>query len=117
MIVGLSSSTYDLNGSVRINALASSDFDTMERRVSRVKTLDGGVVINDGGFAHGDRTITIAWKISSAAEYDAVKYLVETYAQLRVSLRDGVYLCAPYRLSQSAGDGALELLLIESLSG
>lgn len=116
-MVSLSSLTYDLNGSVSLDVLPTSDTESMERRVNRVKTLDGGVVVNDGGFAHGDRTVTLAWKLQSAAEFDAVSYLVQTYNQLRVSLRDGVYLCAPYRLSQSAGEGQLELLLTDSLSG
>jgi hypothetical protein len=116
VIVGLSSPTFDLNGNVSINALGSSDVDTIDRRVNRVKTLDGGVVVNDGGFSHGDRTVRIAWKVTNAAQFSALQYLVQTYSQLRLSLRDGVYLCAPYSLSQTEGEGQLELWLIESLS-
>ena len=116
MRVGLSSLTFDLDGHVEIDALESSDVDSIERRVTRVKTLDGGVSLRDGGFSHGDRTVVLSWRIHDASHFEAVQYLVQNYAQLRLSMRSGCYLCAPRRLSRDGTEGRLDLLLIERQS-
>jgi hypothetical protein len=116
MRVAISSVTFDLDGHVALDALDSSDVDSMERRVNRVKTLDGGVAVSDGGFAHGDRTLTVLWRVQSAAQFAAVQYLVETYAQLHVSLRSGCYLCAVRRLARSADEGRLEIMILGKVS-
>ena len=116
MRVGLSTLTFDLDGHVEIDAMESSDVDSIERRITRVKTLDGGVSVRDGGYADGDRTVAISWLIRDAKQFDAVQYLVKHYSQLRLSMRSGCYLCAPRRLSRSGTEGRLDILLIERQS-
>lgn len=116
MQISLSSPIFDLDGHVNIDAMEFSDVDAIERRVSRVRTLDGGVAYSDGGFAHGDRTARIEWRIRSQEQWDSVHVLMQNYSQLYVSMRDGCYLCAPSRLSRSGHNGRLELMLLEKVS-
>lgn len=85
------------------------------RRLTRVSTLDGGVVVNDGGFAAGDATIVLAW-VPSAAQDAAVRRLVETYATLTLSTRDGVYVAAPSRFDVAAGRSTLTLYVTQRLT-
>ena len=61
MLVTLSSITFDIYGHVEINTLSDTTDGPTSRRVNRVKTLDGGVAINDRGYAEGDRILTLAW--------------------------------------------------------
>lgn len=59
--IGLASYTYDADGDIIIAPLyEDTDIRSSDRRLSRTKTLDGGVVITDGGRAAGDRTFSIA---------------------------------------------------------
>jgi len=113
-MIAISAPTYDTAGSIRIQELPSSDTDTVRRRVNRVRTLDGGVVVNDGGFAHGDRDLLIRFK-PTQAQFDAVQRLVRLYPQLDVSTRDGVFRCAPNTLETRNGETTLALLVIERM--
>ena len=112
-MISISAPTYDPLGIVRIQDAPSSDIDTVRRRVSRAKTLDGGVVVNAGGFAHGDRDLRVTWRPKSSAEYAAVQRLVRLYPQLIVSTREGVFTCAPATLESRSGEATLSLLVIE----
>jgi len=113
-MIGISAPTYDPNGSIRIQELPSSDTDTVRRRVNRVRTMGGGVVVNDGGFAHGDRDLLIRFK-PTQAQFDAVQRLVRLYPQLDVSTRGGVFRCAPSTLETRKGETTLALLVIERM--
>ena len=115
MIV-ISAPIYDPNGVVRIQDAPNSDLDSVRRRVSRAKTLDGGVVVNDGGFAHGDRDLRVTWRPKSSAEYDAVQRLVRLYPQLIVSTREGVFRCSPATLETRSGEATLSLLVIDRVT-
>ena len=116
MRVSLSTPTFDLDGYVILDVLPSSDVDSLERRVSRVRTLDGGVAYDDAGFAHGDRTLNVSWRIRDAAQYEAVRRLVREYSELHVSLSDGCYACSPSRVSRSGTEGRIDLMVLRSLS-
>jgi len=114
-MISISAPIYDPAGSIRLQELPSSDTGTLRRRVSRAKTLDGGVVINDGGFAHGDRDMLVRWRPQSSAEYDAMSRMFRIYPQLTVSTRDGVFRCAPNTLETRNGETTLALLVIERM--
>jgi len=114
-MISISALTYDPAGSIRLQELPSSDIDTVRRRVSRRATLDGGVVVNDGGFAHGDRNLLVRFRPTSRAQYDAVQRMVRLYPQLNVSTRDGVFRCAPNTLETRNGETTLALFVIERM--
>jgi hypothetical protein len=116
MLIALSTLTFDLDGYVLIDAMPSSEVDSIERRVSRIKTLDGGVAFSDAGFAHGDRTLRVRWKIRSAAQWESVQRLVQDYGEVQVAQSDGCYVCAPARLSRSGDEGTIELMVLRKAS-
>jgi hypothetical protein len=68
----------------------SSDTRTMTRRISRSSTLDGGSVINDGGYSQSDREIKLAINGLSAADA-AVLESIAAYALCYLALDHGLY--------------------------
>ena len=93
-MIGISSYLFDPLGG-RTFALDDqrSRLQDIERRVSRVKTLDGGVFVSDLGFTDGDRTLLLAVPMNSIADYDFFKRLLSLYPRVTVSTRDGVFDC------------------------
>jgi hypothetical protein len=92
MIASLASTTFDLEGNVILRMAERSTVFAQSRRVTRSKTLDGGVSLSDLGFSHGDRTMIVKSKISSKAEYEAVQYLFSNYPTLILSIDEGAFL-------------------------
>lgn len=76
------------------NAIIIKDYESSFRkasaRVSKTKTLDGGVVVVHNGFADGDRSINVDAKISKA-EADILWDIFTTQTFVIVSIEDGVY--------------------------
>lgn len=116
MLIVLSTTTFDPDGYVEIEALDNFNTGPTRRRMNRVPTLDGGAVFNDFGFAEADRTIDLTWQATSKATDDAVKRLVQTYAQIVVATRDGVFLAAPDAFTPGAEESSLTLLVASKLS-
>lgn len=118
-MIALSAPTFDPSGHVRLHPLPTSDLDSIRRRVTRRRTLDAvngpGVVVNDGGFVHGDRTFTVRFRPRSAAEYERVARMVRLYPRIIVSARGGVFRAAASDLSLSNGEAAMTLLVIERM--
>lgn len=102
---------------LQVRELPSENGYTIERRVTKAKTLDGGVAVNDGGFSHADLTRPIAWTPRNASELDAARDLLETHDRVTVAMPEGVYLAAPVSLSIDATTATLELAYIARLSG
>jgi len=113
MRVFISAIEYDLQGYVEIDALPVSEYGTLARRATRVATLDGGAVSQDFGFTHADRKLSV--RFLSTNELDAaLKYLVENYPLVQVSVDGGVfYAIAEYQ--PGAETSALNLDITESL--
>ena len=83
---------YDLEGDVLINnSLRENDIHGFKRRVSRVKTLDGGVVVSDNGYVSGDRTLKLAMSNLPANEFDNIKRLAQTYSEFIVCTDEGAF--------------------------
>lgn len=116
MLNTVSAETFDPAGHVRLEVTEESAFHPVARRVSRVKTLDGGCVVNDGGYAPADRTITLVWAADSAASHAAVSRLLELHPRLVVSTRDGVFLAAPEHYRPGPVQSSLRLLVALKLS-
>jgi len=96
-MIGLSTRTFDLAGAIIIRELpGESDLEVFERRLSKTATLDGGVVVEDRGYTHGDRTFTVVAPTSIALR-DALSYLTQSYSELVVSTAGGVFLAHPLR--------------------
>lgn len=116
MLNTISAPTFDLSGYVEIDALPESTFHEAPRRVNRVKTLDGGAVINDGGFSDADRTITLRWQPVSETTEAAIERMLRLYSLVNVSTRGGVYSAAPDIYIPGPAESSLRLLVLEKLS-
>ena len=62
MLRTLSSPSADYAGHVQIDIRPVIESGTVARRVSRIATLDGSAVVNDGGYSDTDRTIDLRWQ-------------------------------------------------------
>lgn len=92
MMISLSAPSYDLNGSVLLDpAGPDTDTYTMHRRVSRTATLDGGVVVTDYGFSHGDRILSVDLSTINEATRDKILAMLKSYQLITVSIPDGVF--------------------------
>jgi hypothetical protein len=86
------------------------------RRVNRVATLDGGAVLNDGGFSHADRTLELQWPSTDLALSESVERMAQLYTRVQVSVRSGVYLAALESFTPGAALSSLRLLVLSKLS-
>jgi hypothetical protein len=116
VLATLSAPTFDLSGYVEIDVLPEASFTDAPRRVNRVKTLDGGAVINDGGFSDADRTITLRWRPTSETQESAVERMLRLYSLITVSVRAGVFEAAPELYSPGPNESTLRLLVLSKLS-
>ncbi|MDD2927060.1 hypothetical protein [Rhodoferax sp.] len=112
----LTTTTFDPLGVVTLDCVPEQTLGETRRRMSRVATLDGGAVFNDGGYSEADRTIQLRWVPKSAEQEAAVARLVERYARLQVSTRRGVFLAATEAYAPGATESSLSLLVVEKLS-
>lgn len=72
-------------------------------RVSKTKTLDGGVVVDHRGFAVGDRTVEIKCELSATDEA-TLRTLFENETIVYISTKDGFYSGAIERLRGGYGN-------------
>lgn len=112
----LSTPTFDLDGFVELLLDSPAEPSETRRRVNRIATLDGGVVLNDFGFTDADRSLLLSWQPTSRQEHLDIEHLVQTYPQLQVSIASGVYLAAPEVYQQGDDESTLRLLVIRKLS-
>ena len=99
-MIGISTPIFDLQGSryfrrTELDCQQLNQNNRRDRRVSRTATLDGGVSINDNGYAPGDRDITIKVPNASKVISDYLAYIAETYSQIIISTEESVFLGVP----------------------
>lgn len=116
MLIHLSAPEFDIDGSVSIDVLPSSEFGDTTRRVNRTATLDGGAAVNDYGYSEADRTIKLRWKVYSREQEAQVVRLVQLYGELRISTHEGLFRAAPETYRNTALESSLSLLVMEKLT-
>jgi hypothetical protein len=117
-MIALSSCEADTVGHVVFQETPDSVFRDTARRVSRVKTLDGGCVLIDSGFSDSDRTFKV-YAPYSEATYAIMKHLHEDRDVIDISGPDGFYSGTIENLKMSQQDPpriALTILIKEKLS-
>src|SRR5262249_60162073 len=98
--LALSTITFDQRGCVELDlTVAAEGILDRGRRVIRTQTLDGGVEVEDQGYSHGDRTWLVKARVT-AALVETLRYLVETYGELRAVTKEGVFRAAPDGLDE-----------------
>ncbi len=116
-MIGISTPTYDINGSFLIRHIESdTDTTARSRRVTRTATLDGASEIEDLGMSHSDRTFDIRARGLSLAEYDKLALLVETYPLLIITTDEGAFEGAPEKISINNDITNIRILINSKLS-
>ena len=88
-MIAISTITQDLSGNVELQV--SADFRKNTARVSRVKTLDGGVYITHSGVSTGDRDVSINAPVTEA-QAEKLWYIFNNYTFINISIKDGFFL-------------------------
>lgn len=116
MRVTISATSFDLDGTVDIETVAANDAGEKRRRNNKVQTLDGGIAINDRGYSHGDRSMTLVWPTVSKAHNALCDRLVENYDTVEVSFYEGVFLATPLAFTAGPEESRFLLSLQEKIS-
>lgn len=98
--IALASKTFDLDGFILIDL--TGDKEALVER-SRIRTivrfaLDGSPITQDGGYTDNGRKWNVLLR-PTRDELETLKHLIETYAELNCSTREGFFSVAPQRLS------------------
>ena len=115
MIAHLSAVTVDPLGSVWLTLLTESALHRADRRVTRVKTLDGGYALNDYGYAHCDRDAVIYWRSDATTDY-LVRRLMELYGQIYVALAEGLFLASIESMDTANDRSSARLMLLQKMT-
>jgi hypothetical protein len=114
-MIGISTLTQNSDGHLVIHEKKSSVLNDHPARVSRTKTLDGGVYINHSGVSDGDRTLNV---VALMSESDRARLLnihkTETF--VRVAIPDGVFQAAISSVRQQKADTVITILIKEKES-
>lgn len=113
--IGLASQLYNTDGDFILAVLPETQTREGLRRVTRRKTLDGGVVITDGGFAHGDRDLSIRI-MSSEALWAKLWTFFQAVLTVTISTDDGCYVASLEKISENNGEIYLSIMLKEKIS-
>ena len=96
---------------------SNTQIDFVERRLSKIGTLDLDVSVVDGGFVEGDRTFRVVIENATTETVEIAKRLVQLHPEVRFSTREGVWLCAPASVTVDGGTMTFTLETIRKLNG
>lgn len=99
--IGLAARTYDPQGAMLLPWQDGTETESITRRVSRVRTLDGGVSVTNRGYSPGDRTITLSLAGLSRAVIEQARRMVRLHATVTLSLPDGIFIGVPREYAES----------------
>lgn len=90
-MISITTLTPTANGALIIRDYKlASQLRQASARVSKTKTLDGGVVVMHNGFADGDRSINVNAALSKT-EADILWNIFTTQTFVTVAIENGVY--------------------------
>lgn len=113
--IGISGLTYDASGSAVMTPVDGTDIRVGEKRISRTKTLDGGVIVTNNGHCAGDMTFELVFS-SEAALWDTLWHIYETHAWITVATQDGCYRAALYSIRDEDGKISVRAYIESKLS-
>ena len=113
--IGIASKVYMADGGFLLTLLSDTQARSGSRRVSRTKTLDGGVVITDSGFAHGDRALRVSIS-SSASLWARLWTLFQTAVMITISIDEGCFSGAPDTIQDNGDRIVMNILIKEKIS-
>ena len=115
-MISISTTTSNTAGAVVIKDKPESEKRRYPKRIQRSATLDGGAVIADLGFSHGDRTLKIKAELSEAEATKLIN-IHQTETLVNISIEDGFFSGAIGSLDLPEGQLDMSVLIKEKLSG
>ena len=91
-MISISTTEKNLNGNVIINS--NIDYRDNKARLSRVRTLDGAVIVNHFGVSDGDITLFLDDTKLDETSSNNLWDIFNNYTEVLVSIRNGLFLCA-----------------------
>lgn len=106
---------FEPAGVVALQPNSSSDEGMVKHRSIWRGTLDDGAIVSDHGCADADRTMSIS-AVVDADQGAKLKRMVATHCLVKLSTRDGVYLCQ-MAYEQDRLSARISFRIIERMSG
>lgn len=114
-MIGISTITANASGSIVIHETPESEIRTLDARVSRIATLDGGAVIVNSGASDSDRTLFVKSLITETEE-TILKDIFEGGALVHISTDIGFFSGAISRFKPDNGELEMTILTKAKLS-
>ena len=115
-MISLSAPTADTSGSLLFCEGVGTRLNDPASRVTRSKTLDGGVHIEHSGVTDGDRTFSIVIPSITEGQYTILKRLQRNYTSITVACREGVFKGTIEKIRLTGGNARITILIKEKLS-
>jgi len=109
-MIGISTLTQNTAGDLVIHEKYSSQLNDIQARITRTKTLDGGVYINHSGVSDGDRTLRIIADMSES-DYEKLINIHKTETFINISMTCGVYLAVISNIRKQYPDTVITILI------
>ena len=113
-MITISTQIAVINGLVQFDESDDTTLGDWTARVSRTKTLDGGVWINNSGAVDGDRTFTIK-ALLTKAQADGLEYIFRNYQTVNLSCSQGFFSGSIYTLGINNGELNMQFYVKEKL--
>lgn len=115
-MIGIATITSNINGAFIFRESSGSRMREMEARISRDKTLDGGVVIDHRGFSNGDRTFRIRLMRITQDQVESLNTLFQVETLFIVATKDGCFLAAMQWMAIDSLPLEMTILVKEKIS-
>ena len=114
-IIGLSAQTEDASGAVIIEPSFETNIRNAEKRISRIKTLDGGCIVTDNGHVDCDRTFDIS-TLSSSESWTVLWHLYVDALWIIVATDEGCFKAAIQNIQDTDNKIKIRVLIKEKLN-
>jgi hypothetical protein len=116
-MIGLSSLIFDPRGALylyreQLDRTTLGGLHERQRRVTKYKTLDGGVSIVDSGYASGDRSLAVVVVNATSEQVATAVRFSEAYATLTLVTPDGCYRVSPESVQADGANLKINLSFI-----
>lgn len=116
-MVTFSSKVFDLDGSVSVQEIDGGLGQRGSiRRVSRTKTLDGGVALDDAGYAEGDRTFNVEVEDISQSALETLHRIHSLYSVHLCANEEGIFEGVIEEIGLLGGKTTITFLVSRKLS-
>ncbi len=117
-MIGLSTPVYDTLGALylyrsQVDEATVAGLYARERRVSKTRTLDGGVSVVDNGYAAGDRSLALGITLPNADQLAIALRLATKYSTLVLTTPDGAYRVCPASVQSDGSKLTVNLSFIQ----